>query len=178
MARLASFRSATRADSALVVDRRGRALLSDQGTPGAEQAAPSPALQLAVAHALAGTHAVMTDPYLSGDGGHVVIDFVAPVMAPGAAIRSLVVMRMDAASVLARLLEQWPVPNHSFHARLIDTAGRTVLPMVPGAVSGAMPTPGAGAVDTHDGQGRAVLAVTRHVPGTPWHLVVQLPGGE
>ncbi len=177
--RLARFRSSAQAHSTLVVDARGNALVSDQGAPDEKQVAPAPALQQAVSRSLAGNEAVFTEPYtLDGHAGQTMIDFVAPMIPADSRVKSLVVLRMDASGSLSRLLQQWPVPGHSLTARLIDATGRTVLPVNPVNDGAVVPVVGLPAGDLRDDQGRAVLAVARHVTGTPWQLVVHLPGEE
>jgi two-component system sensor histidine kinase/response regulator len=177
--RLARFRSSAQAHSTMVVDTRGHALVSDQGAPDEKQVAPAPALQQAVSRSLAGNEAAFTEPYtLDGPAGRTVIDFVAPMISADSRVRSLVVMRIDASDSLSRLLQQWPVPGHSLSARLIDATGRAVLPVNPLNDGAVVPAAGLPAEDMRDDQGRAVLAVARHVTGTPWQLVVHLPGKE
>jgi PAS domain S-box-containing protein len=132
--------------------------------------------------ALAGGEAVFTAPYtgqaLPGQPAPALIDFVAPITSPGAVDRSLVVMRVNASDALGRLLREWPLPNHHLRARLVDTAGRTAMPMNLPLDGGVLTPAGAGAMDVQDAHKNAVVAVTRHVPGTPWHLVVQVSASE
>jgi PAS domain S-box-containing protein len=177
--------------NALLLAPDGHVLLSAKNDPGRMDAAT----MKAVAQALEGKMAALSDLYRGPDGG-VYIDAVEPVLNAKSRPIAVVVLRSDAAKFLFPFVQSWPIPSRSAETLLIEKEGGDVLFLnelrhragtalrlrIPltlrdhaavQAVSGKQ-----GLFEGKDYRGVDVLADLRPVPGSPWFMVAKVDASE
>jgi PAS domain S-box-containing protein len=175
----------------LLLDLGGRIMLS----AGDDSGAVGIATMKAVAEALAGKQAVLSDLFRSPEGG-TYIDAVAPVSDADNRPIALMVLRSDATTFLYPFIQSWPIPSRSAETLLIQKEGSDVLYLnelrhrtgaalklrIPltqrehaavQAVTGKL-----GLYEGKDYRGVEVLADLRPVPGSPWFMVAKVDASE
>ncbi len=173
----------------------GRVLTSVASAPGSSSAPVDAATQQAIAAALAGREAVLSDLY-RGPDGVVQIDVAIAERDTAGPPMAVAVLRSDAADYLFPLIQSWPTPSRSAETLLVQRAGDDVVYLnVPrhrpgSALSQRMPMSRAdspavqaalGRRGSFEGQsysGAAVLADLEVVPGSPWFIVAQIDADE
>ena len=177
--------------NALLLDLDGRILLTAKDNPGPVDEATTKA----VAQALDGKQAVLSDLFRSPDGG-VYLDAVEPVSDADNRPIAVVVLRSDATKFLYPFIRSWPIPSRSAETVLIQKDGDSALflnelrhrtgtalkfripltqrenPSVQ-AVTGRQ-----GLFEGKDYRGVDVLADLRPVPGSPWFMVAKVDASE
>jgi PAS domain S-box-containing protein len=175
----------------LLLDPEGRILLAASDTPDPTD----PATQQALATALAGRDAVLSDFYRAPHGG-VYLDTVAPVFDAEGRPLAVLVLRSDAASYLYPLIQSWPTPSRSAETLLIRREGDAVVylnelrhqantalslraPLTQSDLPAARAVLGQqGQFQGYDYRGVEVLADLRPIPGSPWFLVTKVDTDE
>ncbi|MBN8455398.1 PAS domain S-box protein [Accumulibacter sp.] len=193
--RLATLQRAYSYDGFLLVDGSAQPIVAI----GADEASAAAPVRRALQTAFDTTQVATTDLYRS-DSGRVHLDWVAPLVreidgrrrAVGAVILDTPVER-----VVFPLIQSWPTPSPSAETLLVRRQGDAVLylnelrhrtatallfsqplddPDLPAARAVLAGTPQV--IAGKDYRGVAVLAATRPVSGTPWHLVAKVDRDE
>jgi PAS domain S-box-containing protein len=183
--RLAQLRTATRAESTLVIDDSGPRLAAP-----AAAAQASPILMQAVRMAQERDAPSFTPVYMSSPQSRPQFEVVAPLLATGHPARAFIVLRFDPEQELLRSLRQWPIPSRTGSAELvrqdgdalIGSSSRTRVPLsTPGLLSAQVvrgDAPAGRAIDAHDFGGHPVLGAVQRVGGTPWYLAAKIDRAE
>lgn len=193
--RLATLQRAYSYDGFLLVDGSAQPIVAI----GADEASAAAPVRRALQTAFDTTQVATTDLYRS-DSGRVHLDWVAPLVreidgrrrAVGAVILDTPVER-----VVFPLIQSWPTPSPSAETLLVRRHGDAVLylnelrhrtatallfsqplddPDLPAARAVLAGTPQV--IAGKDYRGVDVLAATRPVSGTPWHLVAKVDRDE
>ena len=180
MWRLASFREASAARSALIVDGEGAML-----GPDGELAGPPPGQLLsAVGRALQGGEVQLAGPYAaSGLQNELRFDIVAPLLFSGNTPRAALVLSLDPRDFLNPTLGRWPLPNDTASSVLVHRDGKPLLSAdAPGGPPSwlvpEMLAAGEAAADLTDDRGKAVVVAVRPVSGVPWLVVAKIDAAE
>lgn len=176
---------------ALLLDPKGRVLLSTRRTPDKTVAQTLKA----VGQAISTGRELLSDIYQGPDGG-IYLDALAPLAARSGRVIALVDLRIDARSYLFRLVQSWPTQSPSAETLLVSREGDNVLFLTQprhrsgAALSFLLPlsrseTPAVQAVlgrqgmfEGKDYQGMEVLADIRPVPESPWFIVSKIDASE
>ncbi len=173
---------------------RAAAILDESGRTVASWGLPTQDIQASpadVAEARARGGPVLSD-LRRGPDGRAYLDGIAPL----AAGRGLVVLRIDPAEDLFPLVQTWPVPSPTAETLLVRREGdevlflnelrhrsgaalalrlplaRTDLPAVRAALGQD------GLIEARDYRGEPVLAATWRIPASPWALVAKVDRSE
>lgn len=175
----------------LLLDPDGRVLLAANDAPDST----SPTTRQAIATALPGRDAVLSDFYRSPTGG-VYLDTVVPVSETGGRPLAMLVLRSNAASYLYPLIQSWPTSSRSAETLLVRREGDSVvylnelrhqtgtalslrIPLTQSELPAARAALGQrGLFQGLDYRGVEVLADLRPVPGSPWFLVTKVDTEE
>ncbi|MDS4069516.1 MAG: GAF domain-containing protein, partial [Candidatus Competibacter sp.] len=175
----------------LLLDPDGRVLLAANDAPDST----GPATRQAIATALSGRDAVLSDFYRSPTGG-VYLDTVVPVSDTEGRPLAMLVLRSDAASYLYPLIQSWPTPSRSAETLLVHREGDSVvylnelrhqtgtalslrIPLAQSDLPSAQAVLGRrGPFQGHDYRGIDVLTDLRPIPGSPWFLVAKVDADE
>lgn len=193
--RLEALKSAFAYDDLVVLDADGRQIVA----LGAEQRTFEEPVRKALQAAFQSNRVQWTDLYLDRSG-RVHLDFVAPLAKEIKGQRQMVgavILDTPVESVVFPLIQRWPTPSPSAETLLVRREADTVLylnelrhrkgtALVLGFSLEDSRLPAARAVTSGTAQsfegtdyrGIGVLAATRPVRGTPWHLVAKIDRDE
>ena len=177
--------------SVLLLDPDGNLLLAVRN----ESDPVNPATQRAIAAAIAGRDAVLSDFFRAPDG-RVYLDTVAPVPDAEGRPLAVLVLRSNAAVYLYPLIQSWPMPSRSAETLLVRREGDAIvylnelrhqtqtalslrIPLAQGDLPGVRAALGQhGLFQGQDYRGVEVLADLRPIPGSPWFLVAKVDTEE
>lgn len=156
---------------------------------------PAPALQRAMAVALASSEAVISDFYVCSHGDtH--IDVVEVVRAAGGQPLAVVVLRRDPNNYLFSLIQPWPTPSRSAETLLVQREGAEVVfvnelrhatnavltlrfPLTRTNLSAVQAVLGRrGQFEGKDYRNVEVLADLRPIPGSAWFMITKVDVDE
>jgi len=193
--RLGTLKSAYAYDGFEVLDAGAQRILA-LGLQETISAAP---VQKALRAAFQSARVEMTDLYRS-ESGRIHLDFVAPLAKETDGRRQIVgavILDTPVERVVFPLIQSWPTPSPSAETLLVRREGDSVLylnelrhrkatalafshslddPQLPAARAVSAST--AQVMEGKDYRGVSVLAATRPVKGTPWHLVAKIDRDE
>lgn len=134
--------------------------------------------------------------YPNPTDGAPVLDIVGPLTGPDETVRAMMVLRLELETSLFRRLREWPLPTITGQSMLVRRGNDSVcyvsplrgdqyapfqlrVPLTRDEVVAVRAASGnTGTVWGENHRGESVLADVRPVPGTPWHLVTELPTSE
>lgn len=174
----------------LLLTPDGHLLLADS-----QIAAPMEPASPALAEALAGSQAVLSDLHRDATGA-IRIDAVAAVADTGGRKVALVVLRSDPQNDLYPLIQSWPTPSSSAETLLVQRQGGeliflndlrhqagTAMRLRQSLANAEVPAVQAvlgrqGVFEGTDYRGVEVLADLRHIPDSPWFMVAKVDSDE
>ncbi len=192
--RLRSLTKAWDADSTMLLNGSGQVLIS----AAKPSATPSPSRQRLLAEALDSGRIQRSELYRDASG-RIHLDYAVPLPGNGGNARPAAVALLHAPveRFLFPLIQSWPTPSPSAETLLVRRDGDHVLflnelrhrrdtalslrlpldtPNIPAVA--AVHSGKARELEGVDYRGTPVLAVTRPVAGTPWHLVAKIDRAE